>query len=166
MKPTRAVVFGTRFAGLLALGWVYFAFFDLRWLLHAHAVQSEILHTPFQFAYYPYLGLNVANLAAAIIAVCVLIVFPSWLLGTFTPASRAAHPLNAGWSAAGVALGFSLLLLGAYEIMATMILTVFVSGKNSGWQSELLMDAAIAAAGIFVCRQVLARRANTEAEGQ
>jgi len=158
MKPTRAAVFGARFAGLLALGWVYFASFDLRWLLHAHAVQSQILHTPFQFAYYPYLVLNVANLTAAIIAVCVLIAFQSWLLGTLTPASRAAHPLNAGWSAVGVAMGLILLLLGTYELLATVILTVFVSGKNSGWQTELLMDAAIAAAGIFVCRQILARR--------
>ncbi|MGA3169488.1 MAG: hypothetical protein ABSE62_00595 [Chthoniobacteraceae bacterium] len=158
MKPTRAALLGARFAGLLALGWVYFASFDLRWLLRAHRIQSQIIHAPFQFAYYPYLALNIANLAAAIIAVCVLIAFPSWLLARMTPASRAAHPLNAGWSGVGVALGFILLLLGVYEILATMILTVFESGGNSGWQTELLVDAAIAAAGVVVCRQVLARR--------
>jgi len=148
-----------RLIGLLTIAWIYFAYTDLRWLLHLRAV--HVLHSlaPFRFSYFPYLACNIANVAISIAAVCVFLFFPSLLLGTLTPASRSPRPLNPACFTAGIMTGLILLVLGGYTIVSNILWTVYRSGQNAGWQLDLALAVAVSAAGVFLCRRVLAGRA-------
>jgi hypothetical protein len=158
-KPARPAVHAARFAGLIALGWAYYAFHDLHWLLHMHAAHIRLTRAPFKFDYNAFLALHVTDLAAAIIAAGLLLVFPSWLVAKLTPLAQKTRKLSAIWIGIGVAMGFILVLTGLYQIIATSLWTVYKSGVNPGWQFEVMEYLAAAAVGFAVCRQVLARSA-------
>jgi hypothetical protein len=159
LKTPSAATAIARLIGLLTIAWTYFAYNDLRWLLHIHAV--HVLHSlgPFKFSYYSYLACNIANVAVSIAAVCVFVFFPSWLLGTLTPASRRPRPLNPACFTAGIMVGLSLLVLGGYTIFSNILWTVYRSGQNAGWQLDMALAVLVVAAGVFLCRRVLAGRA-------
>ncbi len=158
MKPTPITLWAVRVAGLLALGWVYEACFDLRWLFHVYRVQAHVLHAPFQFSFQPYLALSIANLLVAVLAVCLLAFFPLRLLKALAPACPNARRLGPFSLAAGVGGGLMVVLFGIFNLFAVTLWTIFQKGTNGGWQVELLEYLALAAAGFVVSRQSLARR--------
>jgi hypothetical protein len=155
-RPSHAATIAARIIGVLTLGWGYLACTDLRWLLHLHALHFKITRAPLAFRYGPYLALNIANVAAAIIAAAVLIVFPSWLLGSMTPEAGSKRKLSTAWVTIGTTIGLILLVLGIHAILATALWTIYQSGHDVGWQMELCVYALAAAAGVLLCRTVLA----------
>ena len=158
MKTPRAAPIAARLIGLLTLGWIYLAYTDIQWLLGIHALHLRFPKSTFTFSYYPYLACNIAYLSGAIIAACVLLLFPSWLLRALTPASMSARPLSAFWSTTGITIGLLLLVLGVHTILSTTMWTVYRSGQDTGWQIDLGISVLVAVAGVLVCRKVLAGR--------
>ncbi len=159
--PGRAATLATRLIGVLTLGWVYLACTDLRWLLHLHALHFMITRAPLAFSYGPYLGLNIANVGAAVVSAATLIAFPSWLLRTLMPEAGSKRKLSDAWVSVGIAIGLILLVLGIHAILATALWTVYQSGHEGGWQIELCVYALAAAAGVVICRTVLAQGRQT-----
>ena len=158
MKAIHAATFAARLIGFVTLWWVYFAYTDLRWLLHLHAVHLRLPRSTFTFSYNAYLACNIAYLSVATIAAFVLLVVPSWLLSALTPIARSARSLNAFWFTTWLTIGLILLVLGVHTVLSTIMWTVYQSGKNTGWQMDLSVSALVAVAGVILCRSILARR--------
>jgi hypothetical protein len=152
----RTATLAARVIGVFTLGWVYLAYTDLRWLLHLHRLHFMVTRAPLQFSYPPYLACTVLNLAVAIIAAGTLLLFPVALLRTLTPKSLTARPARPGWFTTGLAVGLVVVLLCMYEIMATVLWTIYQRGNDAGWQTDLAAYALIAAGGFYLCRRTLA----------
>jgi len=54
--------------------------------------------------------------------------------------------------------GLILLVLGSYTVLSNVLWTVYRSGKNAGWETDVLVSVLVTTVGVFLCRKALAGR--------
>ncbi|HEX4084158.1 MAG TPA: hypothetical protein VHY22_04545 [Chthoniobacteraceae bacterium] len=157
MKPTKAATITARFTALLALGWAYLAYNDLRSLLFLHHMEV-IHHLPIQYNYPAYLACHIFNLAAPILLAIIVFAFPGPFLRWLTPGAGKATSWSGGLVASIVAIGLALFGWGFNLVLNTAMVAIFTHGKYANWQISLCAYLAAAAVGIFLCRKALSGR--------